>query len=749
VRVGIYARVSTEAQEARGTIGSQLEALRARVASEGDELVAEFVDDGYSGARLDRPGLDALRDAAEAGTIEAVWCLSPDRMARSFAYQMLILDELARLGVAVRFTDSPPLDDDPEARLLIQVQGVIAEYEKAKFAERERRGKLYRARAGEVLSRKVPYGYRRVPRGPDGPAHVVVHEPEATVVRRIFSEFLAGRAIRRIVIDLSAERVTSPDGKAQWVLATVGRMLRNEAYVGRLYWNRTHTTFDPALGRNRQRRRPRDEWVEIPIPAIIGDDTFEAVQRAAADNTAFSPRRTEPGTFLLRRLARCGNCGVKLASHRANRQAGMARYYLCPRHDPVRAGGEDQRCPERRIRADELDAFVFAEVANLLAQPAMLAAGEGALAERAPAPDDELLAAQLSRLARRLVEADGERRRLADIYQAGVIDQAELTRRAAELDVRRRRFDAERQALADQHADLAQNNRLTRRIEAFADRALAALDTLDFDGRQQLLRLVLEDVRVQGWRVELRLRIPLDATPPDDPPPHTRPSSGRAKRGRSTRGPRPTKEGVSSNDGLRSIGQRLPHLPRLPDHPGVSRRSPPAGDREPQTHRPRRQQRTVPPRRQPAPRPRQPRADHPRARAARRPGQEMTRADNSHHLRRVAAARHDTAVKNARRAIETIDRAGNAITFTTVARTAGVSRGWLYNQTDLRDAIIGLRRDEPAPDTSLAPAAQRATSDSLRQRLDSARLEITRLRAHNATLHEQLARSLGQERLRR
>lgn len=72
MRVGIYARVSTEAQEARGTIGSQLEALRARVRAAGDELMAEFVDDGYSGARLDRPGLDTLRDAAEAGRIEAV-----------------------------------------------------------------------------------------------------------------------------------------------------------------------------------------------------------------------------------------------------------------------------------------------------------------------------------------------------------------------------------------------------------------------------------------------------------------------------------------------------------------------------------------------------------------------------------------------------------------------------------------------------------------------------------------------------
>jgi site-specific DNA recombinase len=194
MKVGIYARVSTDAQEARGTIGSQLEALRARVAVEGDELVAEFIDDGYSGARLDRPGLDALREAADAGTVDAIWCLSPDRLARSYAYQVLILDELSRYRVPVHFADAPPLDD-PQGRLLVQIQGVIAEHERAKFAERGRRGKLYRARAGEVLSRKVPYGYRRVPRGPNGPARVVIHEPEAVVVRRIFADFGAGSTI--------------------------------------------------------------------------------------------------------------------------------------------------------------------------------------------------------------------------------------------------------------------------------------------------------------------------------------------------------------------------------------------------------------------------------------------------------------------------------------------------------------------------------------------------------------------------
>ena len=171
MRVAIYARVSTDAQEARGTIGSQLALLRERVAREGHELVAEYTDEGLSGARLDRPGLDALRDAAEAGCFEGVWCLSADRLARMYAYQVIVLDELSCHGVGVRFHDTPQLEDDPHARLLTQVQGVIAEYERAKIGERYRRGKLWRARAGEVIAWKVPYGYRRLPRAGECPAH--------------------------------------------------------------------------------------------------------------------------------------------------------------------------------------------------------------------------------------------------------------------------------------------------------------------------------------------------------------------------------------------------------------------------------------------------------------------------------------------------------------------------------------------------------------------------------------------------
>ncbi|MHB1519667.1 MAG: recombinase family protein, partial [Acidimicrobiales bacterium] len=231
MKVAIYARVSTEKQEQRGTIGSQVEALRSRMAEEGHEIVAEFLDDGYSGARLDRPGLDALRDAAEAGVIETVWCLTPDRLARSYAYQMLVLDELQRLGCQVRFTDAPEIADDPQARLLTQMQGVIAEYEKAKIAERHRRGKLYRVRAGEAIFWMVPYGYRRVPRTAEGPARLEIHEPEAEIVRGIFDDVVsAGRSMRAISRRLYEDGIVSPRGRDVWATSTLSGLIRNRSY---------------------------------------------------------------------------------------------------------------------------------------------------------------------------------------------------------------------------------------------------------------------------------------------------------------------------------------------------------------------------------------------------------------------------------------------------------------------------------------------------------------------------------------
>ena len=331
MRAALYARVSTERQADRGTIGSQLQLLREHIAAAGDELIGEYVDDGHSGARLDRPGLDALRDAAEAGLVQRVWCLSPDRLARAYAYQVLVLDELDRFGVTVAFTDSPGLAaDDPQATLLTQVQGVIAEYEKAKIAERYRRGKLFRARAGEIVTWKASYGYRRIARSPaTGQAHHEVYEPEAAVVRRIFTDRAAGITVREICRRLNADGVASPTGKPTWGHSTLSRLLRNEAYVGRVYYNRTESVPDRRpTRRNRQVPRDRDEWIPIDCPRIISDELFAAAGRVATDNTKWSPRRAEPGQWLLKGLVKCGACGVGTNCHKMRGRNGTwHRYY--------------------------------------------------------------------------------------------------------------------------------------------------------------------------------------------------------------------------------------------------------------------------------------------------------------------------------------------------------------------------------------------------------------------------------------
>ena len=550
MKAAIYARVSTERQAERGNIGSQIEALRACVAAAGDELAAEYCDDGHSGARLDRPGLDALRDAAEAGLFEVAWCLSPDRLARSYAYQVLILDELARLGVAVRFTDAPGLDEhDPQARLLTQVQGVIAEYERAKIGERYRRGKLFRSRAGEVISRKAPYGYRRIPRGPGGPAHLEIFEPEAAVARRIFAARAAGTTIRQICRQLNADAVPTPTGsRAVWGTSTINRLLRNEAYTGQVYYNRTETVPDRRPGRrSRQVPRPRADWIAIPCPAIIAEDTFRAAATVSYDNAKWSPRRAEPGAWLLRGLVKCGPCGVGTSCHKMRGRNGTwHRYYYCHNHDPVRAGGHDRRCPERNIRADALDEFVFGQIRAALLSPALLLAGEQAIAVHAPVPDDQLLAAELARLDRRLEAARGEHRRLIDLYQAGLIDMPELDRRATAITARQHELEHKRTSLAGQRAELARGNRLRHGVEHFAARVAAIIDQLNPVQRQELLRLLIEDVQVTGWHVKIRLRIPLD-NPPDDDHPHRRTPPPR---------PAPASSGtapVSTQERLRSL----------------------------------------------------------------------------------------------------------------------------------------------------------------------------------------------------
>lgn len=197
----IYARVSAERQERFQTIDNQLAALRAWAEAAGHELSERHVfrDEGFSGARLDRPGLDALRDAVRDGEIDILAVLTPDRLTRRYAYQALLSEEFRRAGCTVAFLNRP-ISDDPGDQLLLQIQGAVAEYERALLSERFRRGKLQKARAGQLVGVHPPCGYRYLPRRNGVAGQLTIDEAEAETVRMLHGWLTEERmTLRRIL----------------------------------------------------------------------------------------------------------------------------------------------------------------------------------------------------------------------------------------------------------------------------------------------------------------------------------------------------------------------------------------------------------------------------------------------------------------------------------------------------------------------------------------------------------------------
>src|SRR6476469_8598309 len=190
--VAVYVRVSTQRQAQAQTIEQQLERLRAHLRDQGAELASEkvFRDDGYSGATLNRPGLDRLRDAVRAGEVDRLLVTDPDRLARNYVQLMVLPEELGRAGCEVAFLDRP-MSREPQDRLLLQIRGAVAEYERTLIAERMRRGRQAKLRAGTLLPwTRPPFGYRLDPERPRQASAVRIEPSEAVLVAQLFDWYL-------------------------------------------------------------------------------------------------------------------------------------------------------------------------------------------------------------------------------------------------------------------------------------------------------------------------------------------------------------------------------------------------------------------------------------------------------------------------------------------------------------------------------------------------------------------------------
>src|ERR1700751_2022866 len=522
----IYARVSSEQQREENTIASQTASLIEFAKSHDLEVSKEgvFEDEGYSGATLERPGLERVRDLAAEGQIQMVLAYSPDRLSRKYAYQILLIEEFARNGVETVFVKSPQ-GDSAEDQLLVQFQGMIAEYERAQILERSHRGKRHRAQAGEVsVMSGAPYGYRYVRKSDEAPAAYTVLEAESRVVEHIYKMYtVEGLSIGEITRRINAEGIPTRKASARWERSTVWAVLRNSAYRGVACFGKTRASSRTRVIRPLRRRggvtpsstagheRPREEWIEIPVPALVSEETFARAQELLQQNKIRSRRRTiEPS--IVQGLVSCQKCGYAFSRTSTQTSARKIHYYKCIGSEGWRKLGGPVCDNGRLVRQDLLDQIVWNEVIRLLEDPTLIQQelDRRLTAARASDPAKK----REESLPRELAHVGKGIERLLRAYQEALISIEQLRERMPALRQREQALRAELQAIADQANDQAALLRLAETLTAFLARLHGAADMLSIMERQRIVRLGVKDVLIGNNTITIRHSIPVLPGPP-------------------------------------------------------------------------------------------------------------------------------------------------------------------------------------------------------------------------------------------
>jgi site-specific DNA recombinase len=478
-----------------------------------------FADEGHSGATLVRPGLEALRDLAAQGCLDAVLVYSPDRLARKFACQALLIEELARCGTRVEFVKGPR-GDSPEDQLLVQFQGMFAEYEKAQLMERYRRGKAWRAKTGSVnVLSGAPFGYRYVRKTPECGARYEVVPHEAVLVTEMFRRYADdGAAIADLRRWLENQGVRTRTGKERWDRSVIWGMLRNPAYAGTAVFGKTRAVHEPA-GLNRTARlagrtvprqvraedRPREEWTAIPVPALVDQDTFDRVQQRLAGNKRFAARNTKVPS-LLQGLAACASCGYGYYRTSTTTSSGKKIYYYrCLGSDDYRYQG-GRVCANKPVRADYIDAVVWDHVTGLLADPALIRAEIGKRLERARTSDP--VTRKRGQLEQALAKTTASISAMVTAFSEQLITIDELRARMPDLRARETGLKDQIAALDAQAADRDAYLKLADNLQGFLGKLRANSATATTEDRQRVLRALVQDILIGPEKLTIRHRIP-------------------------------------------------------------------------------------------------------------------------------------------------------------------------------------------------------------------------------------------------
>jgi site-specific DNA recombinase len=525
-RIAFYARVSSQRQAEEATIQSQIAALEYRIATDGYRVDAElrFLDEGWSGATLRRPALERLRDLVHVGGVERLYVHSPDRLARQFVHQAVLLDEFRQRQVEVVFLNQPLSEASPEGNLLLHMQGMIAEYEREKILERTRRGRRFNARQGKVsVLGRAPYGYRYISKHEGGgQARYDVVFDEARVVRNMFRWVgLEGLSLAATARRLTEQAVPTRTGRPRWSAATVHDMLLNPAYYGEAHWGKTRRQprrpgRRPSRGRPEVPRQekvaeqtPASEQEIIGVPALINKELFEAVRERLEENRRRQRAHQAGPRYLLSGLLVCGQCGSAYCARRGWRGDRHSVTYRCLGTDKFRHGGTTL-CANAPVNG-ALENDVWADVCTLLRDPDRLQAELQRRQQPTPEgqADHEASRTTIVRLKRQLS-------RLLDMYETGYLEKAEFEARAdrAQQRLAQEEQTCTEQAIAQQRQQ--EQQALLADFKRFAAQMTAGLERMDFTTKRTILGLLIKRIEVGEDRIQIIYKV--NPRPFEQPP---------------------------------------------------------------------------------------------------------------------------------------------------------------------------------------------------------------------------------------
>ena len=512
--IATYSRVSENPDEEERTIKNQLMTFSELAGKNNWQIVQEYKDDDWSGDILERPALDKLRLDAKSKdrAWEAVLIYDPDRLARRYSYQELVMDELKEAGVEVIFV-TVPAPKNSEDKILHGVRGLFAEYERAKIAERFRLGKLRKVKDGHILTTHPLYGYNYIPKQDKKHGYYEVNQEEAKVVKMIFAwvanDGMTLRAIVRKLQELGIQPRNSKRGV--WSTSTLSTMLRHRGYIGEAHYGASYAVVPERPLKNEKYKkqkktsrklRPAEEWITIPIPAIIEQSVFEKAGQQLKTNLALC-KRNKKNQYLLSGKIDCV-CGRKRMGEGYYNKPNL--YYRCT--DRTLSFPLPPKCEERGINARVSDELVWKKISNLMSSPKLLT-------EQV----ERWLKSRQSKAKSTLVDVEATKKEIGKLteqierynkgYGAGAFTLEQLKDYTVPLREKISQLEAQVAKATKQSNQTLLEAPTKREIEAFTSKAKKTLQDLKFDAKREIILNTVEKVVSDKNQLQVTGYLPL------------------------------------------------------------------------------------------------------------------------------------------------------------------------------------------------------------------------------------------------